>query len=784
MTFTFRPVNSQTDANLLHGWMTEDRARYWGMQTSSVDDVAHAYSSLGAGHTAHLGFSGDTPAFLMERYDPHFDPVGNYYEPSAGDVGMHLLVAPTTTTVPGFTRSAMTAVLDYLFADPLAERIVVEPDVRNEKIQILNTASGFVKSAVIHLPDKDAWLSFCTRAGFAAARADLTPAHLTPAHLTPAHLTPALWAAATRHLLAKAIAEFSHERLLTPTPVGAEFSLTSDDGRTKYRFGATQRALGHWNIQPMSIRRQRQHIDEPLDALEFILEFRRTLGIGDTVLPVYLEEISSTLAGGAYKLAQAGPTSAELVEATVDAATFGQRLERSMTEGHPCFVANNGRLGFGLADYLAYAPETGAPVHLVWVAVTRRTAVFTSSSSLSYDEHLQQELGSETRVRYSAHLEALGLEPADYLFMPVHPWQWDNKITVTFAADIARHDVVYLGVGVDRYQAQQSIRTFFNLDMPQRCYVKTALSVLNMGFMRGLSPQYMEHTPAINDWLQHLVQNDPQLQNVRFAILREVAAVGYHNRYYEAASPVGSPYQKMLSALWRESPLPLLATGERVATMASLLHRDAAGRPLVAALIEQSGLTAADWVSRYLHAYLVPLVHCLYAYELAYMPHGENVILVLADGIPMRILMKDIAEEIVVMGERTPLPESVRRIRVQVPVEEHVLTIFTDVFDCFFRFLSDILADDIGPSGPLLPEDDFWALVAETICAYQAGAPELAAEFARHDLFAPEFPLSCLNRLQLRDNTAMLDLTDPSSSLQRAGSLSNPIARFAPSERQ
>jgi siderophore synthetase component len=53
------------------------------------------------------------------------------------------------------------------------------------------------------------------------------------------------------------------------------------------------------------------------------------------------------------------------------------------------------------------------------------------------------------------------------------------------------------------------------------------------------------------------------------------------------------------------------------------------------------------------------------------------------------------------------------------------------------------------------------------------------AQFARHDLFAKDFPLSCLNRLQLRNNQQMLDLADPSGGLQMAGRLGNPLARFA-----
>ena len=69
--------------------------------------------------------------------------------------------------------------------------------------------------------------------------------------------------------------------------------------------------------------------------------------------------------------------------------------------------------------------------------------------------------------------------------------------------------------------------------------------------------------------------------------------------------------------------------------MASLLHVDAEGKPLVAALIERSGLAPAEWLRRYFEAYLVPLLHCFYAYDLAFMPHGENVILVLEDGVPV-----------------------------------------------------------------------------------------------------------------------------------------------------
>ncbi|MFH9298802.1 IucA/IucC family protein [Streptomyces sp. NPDC017520] len=583
-----------------------------------------------------------------------------------------------------------------------------------------------------------------------------------------AHLSPGRWATANRLLVRKALAEFSHERLLAPTPLGdGRYTVRSDDASTEYRFTARLFALDHWQIDAGSITRHRHDSELPLDTLEFLIELRHTLGISAEVLPVYLEEVSSTLAGTAYKLTKEPATSGQLV-----AAGF-QAIETGMTEGHPCFVANNGRLGFGVDEYRAYAPETASEVRLVWLAAHRDRATFTAGAGLDHEALVKGELSEATRERFDGTLRGLGLDPGDYYLLPVHPWQWWNKLAVSFAGELAARRLVVLGEGEDGYLAQQSIRTFFNTDHPEKHYVKTALSVLNMGFMRGLSAAYMEATPAINDWLAGLIERDDLLRGAGFSIIRERAAIGYHHRSYEAATAKGSPYRKMLAALWRESPVPGLRSGERVATMASLLHTDHEGGSVAGALIAESGLEPRVWLRRYLDAYLVPVLHSFYAYDLVYMPHGENVILVVEDGVVTRTIFKDIAEEIAVMDPDAVLPPQVERIRVEVPEDMKALSVLTDVFDCFFRFLGAGL-DTEG----VLDEDTFWRTVAACVRDYQASVPYLADKFQRYDLFAAEFALSCLNRLQLRDNQQMVDLNDPAGALQLVGILKNPIAGF------
>ncbi|MCT9104715.1 IucA/IucC family siderophore biosynthesis protein [Streptomyces mirabilis] len=581
-----------------------------------------------------------------------------------------------------------------------------------------------------------------------------------------AHLSPERWEHANRLLVRKALAEFAHERLITPEPDGdGGYVVRSDDGLTRYRFTATRRSLDHWQVDPESITRHRDGAELPLAALDFFIELKTSLGLSDEVLPVYLEEISSTLSGTCFKLTKPQIPSAELAKASF------QEIETGMTEGHPCFVANNGRLGFGVHEYLSYAPETASPIRLVWLAAHRSRAAFTAGVGIEYESFVREELGARTVERFAATLTDQGLDPEDYLLIPVHPWQWWNKLSVTFAAEVAQRHLVCLGEGDDEYLAQQSIRTFFNTTSPEKHYVKTALSVLNMGFMRGLSAAYMEATPAINDWLAQLVENDPVLKSTGLSVIRERAAVGYRHLEYEAATDRYSPYRKMLAALWRESPVPSLQEGESLATMASLVHVDHTGASFAGALIERSGLSPVEWLRRYLRAYFTPLLHSFYAYDLVYMPHGENVILVLKDGVVQRAIYKDIAEEIAVMDPQAVLPPVVERIRVEVPEDKKLLSIFTDVFDCFFRFLAADLADE-----GILDEDDFWRTVAESVREYQKSAPELADKFRQYDMFAPEFALSCLNRLQLRNNKQMVDLADPSGALQLVGSLKNPIA--------
>lgn len=776
--FAFRPLQLPDDTALLHRWVTDPKAAFWGMQGLTHYQVEVEYRRLQTIPDCRVlvATRDSEPCFLTELYEPSSSPLAGIYEHAPGDIGMHLLVpSPSAAPEPGFTLRAITAVMFYAFALPGTERIVVEPDIRNKAIQALNARAGFIPARPVELKESDgsvksAMLSFCTRDDLERASGAAVPG---------GHLEPNRWRRAHRQLLAKALGEFSHERLLHPVALGGERFYVQKDAH-RYEFTARCYRLDHWRVDPTTlahfVRDGEGWTSASVDVLDFLTHFASDLTLQPEQLPTYLEEVSSTLASHCFKQLHA-LSSEQLASFTGTVAESFQRIEAAMTEGHPCFVANSGRIGVGRSDYVRFAPEAGSAQRLGWVAAHRSCAHFNAVDGIDYESLLSGELSRGERLRLERllrdRLAGSPGRPDEYLLIPVHPWQWENRLSTTFANDLARLNLVWLGYSADLYQPQQSIRTFFNVSAPQRHYVKTAMSIVNMGFMRGLSADYMAVTPAINQWLHTLFREDSFLREQPVQLLREVAAIGYRNQQFEAATQNGADQRKMLAALWRESPMNSLEPGQHLATMASLLHVDDTGHSFAAELIRRSGVPVRQWLSGYFDAYLVPLVHCLVAYDLVFMPHGENIILVLRDGAVEKVFLKDLGEEIAVLSDRVELPGEIRRVRTG---GDPVLATFTDVFDSFFRFLAPLLQE-----AGLIDETEFWALVADRLLHYrqrhQHRNPEWARRFDELGLFSESFPLSCLNRLQLRNHRHMLDLADQSGGLLYAGDLENPLAR-------
>lgn len=260
--------------------------------------------------------------------------------------------------------------------------------------------------------------------------------------------------------------------MLAPTRVGNDglyqVELTSG---VHYRFRARRGAFGSWRVDPRTVTRSAagmlgNEIAAPADdVITFVIDAASTLGTDPTTVATYVTELQATLAVDAARLAHGGTPVAELREAG------HAEVECHMT-GHPWLVANKGRVGFSSTDVRSYAPESRQPVRLRWIAVVRGLAECHGTPELSEHELRRRELDPATVDAFTARLRDAGLAPESYVWMPVHPWQWDHAVATRFAGDIAEQRIVVLGDSPDAYLPQQSVRTMTNIDTPARYDVK------------------------------------------------------------------------------------------------------------------------------------------------------------------------------------------------------------------------------------------------------------------------------------------------------------------------
>ncbi|QEK35924.1 IucA/IucC family protein [Acinetobacter johnsonii] len=549
------------------------------------------------------------------------------------------------------------------------------------------------------------------------------------------------WRLAGQRLIEMAIAEFLYEEIIQVTDLkDNRYQLTLDD--QTYTFKAQNYLLGHWQIEEGSVRELSVVDDLPAWNLHtFIRAFSNQTEVKPFTKAYLIKEMNNTWLAEAHLFDERRLSS--------EAALMASHYEiEGMLRGHPWLIMSKGRMGFGYDDYLSAAPELSPTVKVLWLAVHRDLAEFRSTEEWQAGTLYQYELDAEELDSFEQQLHERGCSCRDYFLIPVHAWQWHQWLVPTYANEIVDQRIIELGVGQDDYVPMQSIRTLCNIRQPERHYVKLPVSIFNTAVYRGLPSKRNLAAPAVTAWLKQIQSQDSDLKQSGVAFLGEVATLTIHQPCFDQIE--GAPYQfkELFGCLWRESVDPVIGTGEQALSQAALLHRDINGQSILAVLIQASGLSPLQWLKRFAEVSVTPLLICLYKYGLAFSPHGENTMLIHANGVPQKMVLKDFIDDINLVDEDFPELASLPiegQILLRHPAHELSHFIFTGLFMVHYRYICNVFLQDY----PEHSEVEFWQTISSVIDAFHQAHPELAERIEKFAMFRAEFEKICLNRVRL-----------------------------------
>lgn len=437
-----------------------------------------------------------------------------------------------------------------------------------------------------------------------------------------------------------------------------------------------------------------------------------------------------------------------------------EELERHFMDAHSYHPCYKSRMGFSVSDNQLYGPEFGHAFNVVWLAISKTRSDCKVSHHLNADHFFLDSVDHSIKVLFEEKLNALKKTTTDYRLIPVHPWQWEHTIMSNFAHELSNGELIYLGESNEKYQAQQSIRTLQNNHDPAKEYLKLSMNLTNTSSTRILANHTVLNGPIITDWLQNLIESNDTARNLRFVILKEIAGISFNqDKINDTRKPqtYGS-----LGAIWRESIHSYLDEGESAVPFNGLSHldnqyNDSDSAPFIAPWIEKYGLNT--WVSQLLNVTVQPIIHMLYAEGIGMESHGQNIVLIMRDGMPTRIALKDFHDgvrystEHLTRPELSPtlvdMPESHKKLnRNSFIITDDVDAVRDFSCDCFFFICLSDLAIFLKQHFEL-SESLFWEQVADTIYTYQQNHPELAERFELFDLFAPTYEVEELTKRRL-----------------------------------
>ncbi|MBO9540143.1 hypothetical protein J7643_06070 [bacterium] len=436
-------------------------------------------------------------------------------------------------------------------------------------------------------------------------------------------------------------------------------------------------------------------------------------------------------------------------------------FEQWVVDGHPLHPGAKIKMGLTPDEVITYSPEWGAEPLVRLVAVRQDRSCVTTARGKTPADLLAAEWPEHVRAA-EATLAEQGLDPKAYALIPVHPWQHERTLSALYAEAIASKAVVTLDIPAIPTRALMSFRSLSPIQRrgEGKHHLKTCVNVQTTGAVRIITPQSIHNGPALSALLGAILERESGFGG-DFVVLEETAGICYHDP--ALSDEARHTTSKNLAALFRENPENHVGPGEIAMAGSSLLaHSPLSARPVVVEAVEAvaraQGLTGLEvaaiaFVQRYAEIALPGFLTLLSRYGVSLEGHLQNSVMVLKDGAPVRLVMRD-------FGGVRVLLERLERLGLSVAFHPGSATVTADVEDLRNKLTYPVFQNHLGEVIATLhralgvSEEALWqpvAAVCRAVFATLKEDPAIAAQAADDEaaLFAPTVDLKAMATMRL-----------------------------------
>jgi siderophore synthetase component len=318
-------------------------------------------------------------------------------------------------------------------------------------------------------------------------------------------------------------------------------------------------------------------------------------------------------------------------------------LEQWGTLGHPWHPTFKTKLGLSPDEVLALSPEFQPTLQVPVAALRADKARVTFAAGAGDYAAWFADRFPQAAHRWEAALTARGERPADWLPLPLHPFQAQRVIPQKFAAEIAQGDLLLPdGVCIDATPTM-SLRTVVPAGSPALPHLKLPVSLRLTSVQRTVSPKSAVMGPRLTRLLGAVLEREQGFGGT-LDIVREDVGLHY-------LDPHGDDDRaRHLAILVRANPMAKARAGRFPVPVGALFAESPfSGRPLATELVALAhgdhAAGAVTYFERHARTVLTALLSAYLVYGIAFEAHQQNSFIMVDDRYePVQLLARDFGD--------------------------------------------------------------------------------------------------------------------------------------------